>query len=45
MAGYVGFVLDKVTLGQDFSKYFSFLCTHSRDCSTLIIIRHPGVIK
>jgi hypothetical protein len=26
MSGYVGFVVDKVTLGQVFSEYFDFPC-------------------
>jgi hypothetical protein len=36
----MGFVVDKVALGQVFSEYFGFLAnSHSTDCSTLIIIR------
>jgi hypothetical protein len=37
--GHVGFVVDKVALGQAFSKYFGF------PCSTLIIIYHPGLVQ
>jgi hypothetical protein len=29
MSGHVGFVADKVTLGQVFSKYFGFSCQFS----------------
>jgi hypothetical protein len=34
----VGFVVDKVALGQVFSEYFGFLC------STLIIY-NPGLVE
>jgi hypothetical protein len=34
----VGFVVDKVALGQVFSEYFGFPChSYSTDCSTFII--------
>jgi hypothetical protein len=26
MSGYVGFLVDKAALGQDFSEYFGFSC-------------------
>jgi hypothetical protein len=40
--GHVGFVVDKVALGQVSSA------NHSTDCSTLIIIiivHHPGLVQ
>jgi hypothetical protein len=41
----VGFVVDKVALGQVFSKYFgSPANSHSTDYSTLIIY-HPGLVQ
>jgi hypothetical protein len=44
-SGYVGFLLDKMALGQVFSEYFGFLVnSHSTDCSTLIIY-HPGLVQ
>jgi hypothetical protein len=39
VSGHVQFVVDKVALGQVFSKYFGFSC-HSTICSTLTIIIH-----
>jgi hypothetical protein len=40
----VGFVVDKVALGQIFPEYFGSLAnSHSTDCSTFIIIYHPGL--
>jgi hypothetical protein len=41
----VGLVVDKVALGQVFSVYFGFLANHSTDCSTIIIIIHPGLVQ
>jgi hypothetical protein len=46
MSGHVGFVVDKVALGQVFFKYF--ICpanSHTTDCSTIIIIYHPGLVQ
>jgi hypothetical protein len=41
----VGFVVDKVALGQVFSEYFDFPAnSHSADCFTLIGY-HLGLIK
>jgi hypothetical protein len=41
----VGFVVDKVALGQIFSEYFgSPANSHSTDCSTFIIY-HPGLVQ
>jgi hypothetical protein len=37
---HVGFVVDKVELGQVFSEYFGFPC----QCPTLIIY-HPGLVQ
>jgi hypothetical protein len=35
-----------VALGQVFSEYFdSPANSHSTDCSTLIIIYHPGLVQ
>jgi hypothetical protein len=35
-----------VALGQVFSEYFSFPANlHSSNCSTFIIIYHPGLIQ
>jgi hypothetical protein len=42
----VGFVVDKVALGQVFSEYFGFSCqSSSTNCSVIIIIYHPGLVK
>jgi hypothetical protein len=42
----VGFVVDKVAVGQVFSEYFGFSCQFSfTDCSTFIIIYHPGLVQ
>jgi hypothetical protein len=42
----VGFVVDKVPLGQVFSGYFgSPTNSHSTDCFTIIIIYHPGLVQ
>jgi hypothetical protein len=41
----VGFVVDKVALGQVFSEFFGFPAnSHSTYCSTFIIYR-PGLVK
>jgi hypothetical protein len=39
----VGFVVDKVAVGQVFSEYFGFICPHFTDCS--ILIHYPGWYK
>jgi hypothetical protein len=45
----VGFVVDKVALGQVFSEFFgSPANSHSTDCSTIIIIiiiHHMGLVQ
>jgi hypothetical protein len=42
----MGFVVDKVALGQVFSEYFGFPCQFSfHGYSTLIIIYHPGLVQ
>jgi hypothetical protein len=42
----VGFVVDKAAMGKIFSECFSVsLANHSTNCSTLIIIHHPGLVK
>jgi hypothetical protein len=38
----VGFVVDKVALGQVFSEYFSL---HSTNFSTITITYHPGLVQ
>jgi hypothetical protein len=44
MSGHVGFVMDKVAVGQVFSEYFvSPANFHSTDCSTFIIY-HPVLV-
>jgi hypothetical protein len=41
----VGFMVDKVTLGQVFSEYFGFPAhSKSTDCSILIIY-HPRLVQ
>jgi hypothetical protein len=43
-SGHVGFVVDKVSLEQDFSEYFGFPCQFS--CHRpLIIIHHLGLVQ
>jgi hypothetical protein len=43
---HVGSVVDKVALGLVFSEYFSFPGnSHSTDCSTFVIIYHPGLVQ
>jgi hypothetical protein len=45
MSGHVGFVADKVALGQVFFVYFGFPAnSHSTDCSTLIIY-YPELVQ
>jgi hypothetical protein len=42
----VGFVVDKVALGQVFSEYFGSLAnSHSTDRSTITIIYHPALVQ
>jgi hypothetical protein len=44
-SGHVGFVVDKVALGQVFSEYFGFpYHSHSTYCSIFIICR-PGLVQ
>jgi Zn-dependent M28 family amino/carboxypeptidase len=43
-SGHVGFVVDKVELGQVFYKYFGFLASsYTTKCSTLNY--HPGIVQ
>jgi hypothetical protein len=46
-SGHVGFVVDKVALGQVFSEYFGFLWQFSfhRMLHIHIIIYHPGLVQ
>jgi hypothetical protein len=43
----VGFVIDKVALGQVFSEYFGFLYQSSfhQFLSTITITYHPGLVQ
>jgi hypothetical protein len=42
----VGFVVDKVALGQVFSEYFGFPCQSSfHHCSTITIIYRLGLVQ
>jgi hypothetical protein len=42
----VGFVVDKVVLGQVFSEYFGFPANlHSTNSSTITITCHPGLVQ
>jgi hypothetical protein len=42
----VGFVVDKVALGQDLrSTSVSFANLHSTNFSTIIITYHPGLVQ
>jgi hypothetical protein len=42
----MGFVMEKVALGQVFSEYISFRAnSHSTNFSTLIIIYHPRLVQ
>jgi hypothetical protein len=46
MSGHVGFVVDKVTLGQVFSEYFGFPCQFSfRSLPNGISLTPPQEIK
>jgi hypothetical protein len=45
-SGQVGFVMDKVALGQVFSKFsVSPANLHSTDCSAIIIVSHLGLVQ
>jgi hypothetical protein len=39
----MGFVVDKAALGQVSFQCFHLAANHSAECSTLIIIHHPGL--
>jgi hypothetical protein len=42
----VGFVVDKVALGQVFSEYFGFPANlHSTNLSTITVTYHPGLVQ
>jgi hypothetical protein len=42
----VGFVVDKMALGQVFSEYFGYPANfHSTNFSTITIIYHLGLVK
>jgi hypothetical protein len=43
----VGYVVDKVALGQVFSKYFGFPCQSSFHLffSTITLTYHPGLVQ
>jgi hypothetical protein len=42
----VGFVVDKVTLGQDSSEYFGSPANlHSTNLPTITITYHPGLVQ
>jgi hypothetical protein len=42
----VGFVVDKVGLGQVFSEYFGFPCQFSfNNFSTIALTYHPGLVQ
>jgi hypothetical protein len=42
----VGFVVDKVALGQVFSEYFGFRASlHSINFSTITITYEPGLVQ
>jgi hypothetical protein len=43
----MGFVVDKVALGQVFSEYFGYPChnLHSTIFSTITIIYHLGLVQ
>jgi hypothetical protein len=43
-SGHVGFVVDKVALGQFFSEYFDFLCRSSFH-QILHPYNHPGQVQ
>jgi hypothetical protein len=45
-SGHVGFVVDKVALGQVFPKYFGFPCQiYSTSYSAFTIIYHLGLVQ
>jgi hypothetical protein len=44
-SGHVGFVVDKVVLGQVFSQYFGFSCQFSFHRLLHIHHHHPGLVK
>jgi hypothetical protein len=45
-SGHVGFVVDKVALGQVFSEYFGSPANlHSTNCSTITFIYHLGLVQ
>jgi hypothetical protein len=44
-SGHVGFVVDKVAWGRFSSSASISPANHSNDCSTLIIIHHPGLVQ
>jgi hypothetical protein len=45
-SGHVGFVVDKVALGRfSPSTSVSPANSHSTDCSTFIVIYHPGLVQ
>jgi hypothetical protein len=41
----VGFVVDKMALGQVSSKYFGFPNLHSTNFSTITRTYHPGLVQ
>jgi hypothetical protein len=42
----VGFVVEKVALGQVFSEYFGFpAILHSTNCSTITLAYHLGLVQ
>jgi hypothetical protein len=42
----VGFVVDKVALGQVFSEYFGFPCDlHFTNCSTITLTYNLGLVQ
>jgi hypothetical protein len=42
----VGFVVDKVALGQVFSEYFGFSANpHSTNCSTITVVYRLGLVQ
>jgi hypothetical protein len=45
-SGQVGFVVDKVVLGQVFSEYFGFPANlYSINCSTITLTYHLGLVQ
>jgi hypothetical protein len=44
MSGHVGFVVDKVALGQDISEYFGFPA-NSHSTNFTIFIHYPGLVQ